>query len=318
MADGSVIERSTARRPRAHDQVLSPKLFRRLELIARSQGCVLQVREAAEMGNNWGCVNFMAQGVYEDLRAPKLKCYETALIDIAPRFHVSQFHGSCRPELDWSQVPSAKAWEFLVWHEIGHLKDNIKHFGVVADKDPKVIASQKEWSTALYVVNEVLADRFAWNAVFPDQPIPICPRRTHSAEYVSEWLERLDARYGRSGRREMKPLPTDPLCHVPWQHVKRGIPYERPEDRESFAKALTEARAAVIDRIIDDAASAGVRLEHVCEGKPHIDWSEEMQKRIAAKYRLEKELECFSGSAIADRVVQRLPRMSLQHRAFSG
>ena len=293
--------KAITRAPR--DLVLTPKTLRRLDLIARQYGTVLQVRPPKEMGRAWGRTGGLVEGVYRDLKKPILTCFETTLIDIAPRLPVSTFWATRRPEIDWSAVPRDKVWEFLVWHEIGHLYDNFNFFGVFLAKDHLSEADRNERFKAVNCINEVLADRYAWAKICPDVSLPIGASRTVSADYVEQWMARLDTQLERI-KRVPKPLPQARHQCIPWRHLKEGIPFENEAHREAARAEMIAWRSASLHSLLEDAKAAGVAIEYECDGGSlKLGWTPEMEARDQIRHRLQSEsqlLDCYACAAIKD------------------
>ena len=74
---------------------------------------------------------------------------------------------------------------------------------------------------------EADADRAAWAALCPGEPLPIRPEMAMSTEILEEALGRFKDERAKY-RFPIKPISTDPRLHVPYRHVKHGIPWAGP------------------------------------------------------------------------------------------
>lgn len=208
--------------------LLTPEVFLALDMRARAIcGMSVAVRAQQEMGHNWGRIDMMAQEVIIDLgglrdrRAAQYHYDEIGLIEISPQVPVAKMHAVHRPELDWSKVPADRMFEFIVMHEVGHTQNNFEPGERAFSRS--FPAADKEWCRAYWMVAEAIADRYAWNALFPEVPLPVDPERLVSSDYLNEWMARLPEhlrRTTRSGSREQ-----DPSKWVPTAHVRKGIPW---------------------------------------------------------------------------------------------
>lgn len=210
---------------------LTPATLRRVDTLAkRLAGCAIQVLLADEIDGNWGVFSWMADTVCLNTRGlvrdgGPHNFRETAWIGLAPSVDYARFRECSRPELDWSHVPRERVYDFIVLHEIGHCVDNFEPFDLAKKQAALPDGDRRLWGRHFTLVNEVLADRFAWCALFPGTPLPIDPRRTLAPIGISTWL----ATFGGTLRRGMgagrKPMPTAAHLCVPTQHLKHGIPW---------------------------------------------------------------------------------------------
>lgn len=281
---------------------LSPRTFRRLDLIARQCGYVVTVVPAEEMGKNcWGQVNPMCDSLYQDLTVPHLRGVEIQTIQITSRIPVDAFHKAQRPEIDLGGIPRSKIWDYVIWHEIGHLRGNFDLLGPQLDRDLSDPSIKREWVHAHRVIIEVLADRYAWAAIGEGRPLPVHPRRPIAEAFISEWIAKLDARYGRMPGKD-RLLPTEPFKYVPTRHMKAGIAFEDPKDREASLNEFISYRRTVLPTLIDKARQAGVIVEylHGNEGEvptPELGWHAEMSDRVRTMHSLQSELRLLGGYA---------------------
>lgn len=286
----------------AAELTLTPRTFRRLDLIARQCGYVVRVVSVEEMGENcWGRVNPMSDSLYQDLTVPHLRGVEIQSIQIASRIPVDAFHQAQRPEIDLRGISRSKIWDYVIWHEIGHLRGNFDLLGPQFDRDLNDPLIKREWVHAHRVIIEVLADRYAWAAIGEGRPLPVNPRRPIAEAFISEWIAKLDARYGRKPDKD-RLLPTEPFKYVPTSHMKAGIPFENPEDREASLNEFISYRRTVLPTLLDKARQAGVIVEylHGNEGEvptPELGWHAEMSDRVRTMHSLQSELRLLGGYA---------------------
>jgi hypothetical protein len=203
---------------------LTKALYARLNKLARRQGgCPLRVRVQGQLPGDhlWAQVVenawlYRKAGEPEKLRHP--------VIDLVNQFDLDLFHDSIRPELNYSVIPEGQAYEFLIWHEIGHLRQGIPStfliWGWLFHKlDPNL---------SKFLV-EMQADRFAWRALFPDKPLlakapaPGNPTVAQINAFYDE-NRRVFEQYAKMA--SLKPLTTALAQMVPMEHVDPpGIPW---------------------------------------------------------------------------------------------
>lgn len=209
-------------------------------MVKQEAGVSLLVSSYKKMEHAWGQYSPWALQVFRNAVAPTdvMRYDEVSMITLADRINVNSFRACQRPELDWSAVPDEKIYEFVVWHEIGHRRDNFdmldfmmnpKH-SAMDNADPK-----RYWYRAMRRVNEVLADRFAWNKLFPGQSMPIASGRTPEyLEKINEDITQL-ARDFKRGRFPLRPLPPGHAEYIPREMLENrrlasytGLAYRAP------------------------------------------------------------------------------------------
>lgn len=187
--------------------LLSPDLFLMLDRRARSLASrPIRVRSARDMIDDdtgrqlWGSLNFFATSVCTDLRLladdSATHYTEIGVIDLANKVRLADFRASRRPEINWREIPDDRVIEYIVMHEIGHAVDNF-YVDICAKHDEEVRG-------ALYICNEVLADRFAWKSLFPGVPLPIDPERTVSPRRLKAMFRLLKAENIKRGKRSKR------------------------------------------------------------------------------------------------------------------
>lgn len=237
--------------------VLTPQVFRALDRRVRKQsGGVLMVCTPDEMHGLWGSAGGMAGDVFIDTRLlGNAKhdggvCAHAADIRITNQIKVLDFQGAQRPEIDLRKIPANRIYEYLVWHEMGHLLENFDPWGLFGKGVPADYANRDDVRSALSQLNEVMADRFAWSQMFPDQRLPLRRGKAHMKDWAKEW----DARLSSNGiRRRMAPHhshSTEIWASVPTAHVYKGIPWSdlvRPEEigASKWEACLARARIEV-------------------------------------------------------------------------
>lgn len=211
--------------------MLTPPQFRQLDARCRTlAGRPLRVYRKSERPV-FGCINYFASACCVNITALSGDGFgawqEIALLEVASEISIERWHNAIRPEIDLRRVPEDRIHEFVVWHEIGHRLDNYCPWEAQTKR-------RHEWSD-IQRVNEILADRFAWRAMFPDEPLPA----RAGCEDIDSWLRLWEARLKGFPRALKKPVV--PLSEaIPLEHLKRKIPWSRgiPTDQsDPLAKA---------------------------------------------------------------------------------
>lgn len=200
--------------------MLTPVLFRELDFIARTQGgCVIEVMDHKDMGSDFAKVSFMLGDVYIDINKPDGKCSHAATISLSSQVDIGAFHAAPRPELNWMAIAEDQIYRFLIHHEIGHLKLDPPLFDKILRKENGEVDS--EGTRKIIFVCELRADRYAWNALFPDKPLP----KRKGTEHIVEDLEIFMNEHGHlfSPPRARNALPTDPGQYIPVRHIRKGM-----------------------------------------------------------------------------------------------
>lgn len=195
---------------------LTTRQYRRFHALAkREAGAALNVQCFKSLGA-WGQFTFMASGVVRNAAAPRdvQQNDEVPCITLASQVNVSKLKATSRPEMDWSAIPEPLIYEFIFWHEVGHRLDNFDPFDLMVSKY-RGRPDFAEWQRRFARANEVLADRYAWNRLFPGRPLPVAPR--HSAAYLREVNEDIEqlSRDFQKGRYKVRPLPEGVGEYIP-------------------------------------------------------------------------------------------------------
>lgn len=143
--------------------------YRTFAEIAKASGCVLTLSTVEEM-KCFGGYSPMATGVVEDATDCNSWLIEKAAITLARSINPAAFRSTGRPELDWGKLEDHEILPFVFWHEIGHRVDNFDAFSVAMLEDLDARSVCQRYVTG---VNEVLADRYAWNKIRPGEPLPL-------------------------------------------------------------------------------------------------------------------------------------------------
>ncbi|QBR40563.1 hypothetical protein EHF36_07930 [Kerstersia gyiorum] len=162
---------------------------------------------------NWGEWGMWALAMVDDAAAPPTFYCEKGLISLASTINTKRFRhaGISRPECDWSQLTDAEIYPFIVMHEIGHTKDNFSVWDLMRcdQKDPKV----QQAHAVLACINEVLADRYAWERIC-NRPMPLTEQGRRDADKYEACIELLTQQTGRRIQ-QSKPLPAGQYRSVP-------------------------------------------------------------------------------------------------------
>lgn len=190
--------RAPIRQPAPKQRIrLEHEQFREFaELCKREAGQVLELSTFEKMGSAWGSAGFMAWETIKDARE-KTWAYTPpiARIKLAESVTVAEFRraGRTRPELDWSVLAENEIYPFLLWHEIGHCRNNFSLLdaSIRGDGIPDDV-----WNM-IHPMSEVLADRSAWSMLRPGEPMPltasgksISPTIDLALEYVGRFFQR--------------------------------------------------------------------------------------------------------------------------------
>jgi hypothetical protein len=185
--------------------------YRTFAEIAKANGCVLSLGTVEEM-KCFGEFSFMSIGVVEDAADRDSGLFEKAVITLARSIDADQFRSAGRPELDWGHLEDHEIFPFLFWHEIGHRVDNFDVFSVVGLNDPEARATCLRYADT---VNEVLADRFAWNNVRPGEPVPMCDVGKRLQDGIAAGMEALRKHAVHTSAFTRQPLPAGQYRSVP-------------------------------------------------------------------------------------------------------
>jgi len=245
---------------RGGNAILTPELFLALDRMARVRvGRSIQVKSHEKMRGehdgrqDWGrareyvlhCLDVRLLRGDSNARVWE----ESSGIALVPSIPLARLYEVRRPELDWTAVPSERMFEFVALHEIGHYAQNYESWWAF-ERTLKAKGMERSEIDAipLRMVNEVLADRYAWSQLFPGSELPTHAERTVPEDRVAYWLDRVAALTPMMKIAE--PMNADPLTFVPENHFKGRIPWAagvtRTIDGPSL-EYLTGLRRARVD-----------------------------------------------------------------------
>jgi hypothetical protein len=221
-----------------HYLYLTPKLFERLDLLARVwAGKALAVfdldRERGSLGGSksWAHCSPQAAGIYRKGRQQVVD--EKSVLHIANKIPLEEIRTANRPELDMgSDIPMNCIYEFLVWHEIEHSLngDGILAFNIQIGDEPKV--KDKETRIGIAQAMELQADRGSYERLFPRGALlggyrdKESQRRIQQIESYFPLLEELRGKW-KNRREEFKPAPVTPGEYMLKDHRDGDIPWAK-------------------------------------------------------------------------------------------
>jgi hypothetical protein len=305
--------------------VLTPGVFRAIDIIARRHaGRPFCIKSIEDMEGSWGRCGFMAGGVVRDVRRltsrnPHARVYEEiGDFSVVNQISIAEFHDATRPEIDLSQVPAERAYEYVAWHEVGHIVDDFDAWAGILPMGHAALQSVTEdataWRREIHQLNEILADRYAWAMMFPGQRMPVHDGGHDMAAWATEWITRLSAAGVRRGRARERSIDTSPLTWVPTEHMKPRIPWSRlaaPELKKG-APWLTRLKRARID-----------------ERNRHVRWFRQHAKEMAAlwarvakkpaaeamKYAREGRMSSYMDAEAKKLCLRHIGRQAARHAA---
>lgn len=185
--------------------------YRQLAEMSKRAGCCLELATVEELDGNWGMYCPFASAVHPDASKDDPAIHERVALQLATTIDTCVLRSAQRPEIDWSQLHDDEIYEFVVAHEIGHFLDNHCGFDIWAIPDPLI---QRECLQVIGAVNEVLADRYAWNQIRPGEPVPLCETGKRLQDSIAESMLMLD-KYVPRIRRAPRSLPAGQYSYVP-------------------------------------------------------------------------------------------------------
>lgn len=191
---------------------LGRRQYRELAEKAKAVGMGLTLSTYQRLGC-WGQYSSWGLPVIDDVTRHETKFNERSLITLSFSIDAAAFRaaGRERPEVDWSVLDDRELYTFVLQHEIGHRCDNFDSWDVRIE-DPAV---QAECVRRLRYINEVLADRFAWQAIRPGEPLPLTEHGRRDQERISDTLALLGKHVRRTSRFTREPLPAGQYRGVP-------------------------------------------------------------------------------------------------------
>ncbi|MGO3745455.1 MAG: hypothetical protein ACTJG9_08730 [Alcaligenes aquatilis] len=184
------------------------------DLCKEHAGKPLNLASVDDMEGDWGSVHYFALPTIDDATRFDQKYRERAYIYLSNRIDTAPLReaGRHRPECDWSKLSNSELFHFVVWHEIGHIRDNFHpaQFMFRSDLGPEAMQASKK---AGYI-NEVLADRFAWERVRPGQSMPLTKAGQRNADQIESDIEEISRHFTRA-KYPHTPLEAGQYRHVP-------------------------------------------------------------------------------------------------------
>jgi len=154
---------------------LSYNLYNELASLAKQGGCIMELRKKENMcgANGW----FYKKG-YLDFDGREI--HNNTIYLLEP-IDVDLFYSFIPTELDGRKIPRDQIYRFVVYHEIGHalldpLQKSIWHANGTLNEDKMRL---------LKGACELRADRYAWESLFPSQPLP----KTEGCQFLVAKLE---------------------------------------------------------------------------------------------------------------------------------
>jgi len=195
---------------------ITRRQYRQFAELAKSNGVGLTLDTFTNLGGIWGEYSCWAQPIIHDVSSDSRLCDERIAIKLATSVNAGAFRGTHRPELDWSALDDSEIYPFIVSHEIGHHVDNFAYWDIALMPD---LAARDRCHKVMYRVNEMLADRYAWEQVRPGEPLPLSETGKRLQEEMATDLELLNQHMPRT-RRAPKVLPSGQYAYVPASMLK--------------------------------------------------------------------------------------------------
>ncbi|MBI6947101.1 hypothetical protein [Pseudomonas koreensis] len=195
---------------------ITRRQYRQLAELAKQNGVGLTLDTFTNLGGIWGEYSCWAQPIVRDASIDRRLCDERIAIKLATSVNAGAFRGAHRPELDWSELEDGEIYPFLVNHEVGHHVDNFTHWDIILMTD---LVARDQCHKILNRVNEMLADRYAWEQVRPGEPLPLSETGKRLQKVMAADLELLNKHMPRT-RRAPKALPSGQYAYVPASMLK--------------------------------------------------------------------------------------------------
>lgn len=214
---------------------LTPELFHELDLLSRvTVGIPVSVQQH-ESNNSFAWVSPSCIELYDMTKGKPVVMSESGCIFLANQIDIERFRACMRPEMDWSVLEGADIYQFLVLHEIAHVRRQDPIFYLKAQMSDDfwipgkssrrrtVAPKYRELVTAL----EADADRAAWKALYPGKSMPKRLNATISPEALEEAIEKF-SKDREKYHLVSRPISANPELYVPYNHIN-GIPWGLPK-----------------------------------------------------------------------------------------
>jgi len=178
---------------------------------AKQAGCVLSLSTFHALGNCWGIFDPRAKLAFLDVSSDDAAFAEVCGFQLATSVDAGRLRSNQRPEIDWSALEDHEIYPFIVAHEIGHRVDNFCYWDANRVEDD---LARTRCVSVIRSINEVLADRYAWNQIRPGEPVPLCELGKSLQEEVAGDIALMDKHMPRV-RRQPRALPAGRYLHIP-------------------------------------------------------------------------------------------------------
>ncbi|KAA8555096.1 hypothetical protein [Pseudomonas marginalis] len=185
--------------------------YRKFAEQVKQAGCALSLSTFRALGSCWGIFDPRAELVCLDVSADEPGFAEVCGIQLSTSVDAGRMRSNQRPEIDWSSLEDHEIYPFIVAHEIGHRVDNFCYWDMVSIDDQQV---RTRCESVIRSINEVLADRYAWNQIRPGEPVPLCELGKSLQEEVAADIALMDKHMPRA-RRQPRALPAGRYLHIP-------------------------------------------------------------------------------------------------------
>lgn len=213
---------------------LTPKQFREFDILVRKKaGSPLSVFDSKDEPNRFGYYTPYPEGVYlnSDITEGPGCCREVSFIRVANQIDTDRFARDTEREIDRGAIPKDCIYRFIIFHEMSHkLRDRrdwefVKEFAeIVPGRDFKAFEGRERLSNLFYAANEVRADRFAWESLFPGKLFPRRAEKNGFLEKVKKFMAS-HKEWFPSEPRKVDPISINPKEMIPISHIKKGIPW---------------------------------------------------------------------------------------------
>lgn len=187
--------------------------YRQLADQCKASGVGLNLSSFRDLGSNFGTFEPCAKLMCLDASVDQPEWDERAHVDLSTTIDTRLLRSARRPELDWTKLDDAEIYEFVVQHELGHWIDNFRIWDAWNIEDLEV---RRRCESSMYMINEVLADRYAWEQIRPGETVPLGEEGKCRQEEVAESLAFLSVHVPRY-RRAPRSLPGGQYSCVPQQ-----------------------------------------------------------------------------------------------------
>lgn len=178
---------------------------------AKQAGCALSLSTFHALGSCWGIFDPRAKLVLVDVSSDDAAFTEACGFQLATSVDAGRLRRNQRPEIDWSALEDHEIYPFIVAHEIGHRVDNFCYWDTGRIEEHQI---RTRCESVIRSINEVLADRYAWNQIRPGEPVPLCELGKSLQEEVAADIALMDKHMPRV-RRQPRALPAGRYLHIP-------------------------------------------------------------------------------------------------------